>query len=48
MVQMRGESIGVATRSASEVEKMFRNELLVGDGGRRGETVGQEAEGFFD
>jgi hypothetical protein len=30
-----------ATISAEEVEKMFRNELLLGEGGRRGETRGR-------
>jgi hypothetical protein len=41
MVHLRGESMVAATTSAEEVEKMFRNELLLGEVGRRGETRGK-------
>jgi hypothetical protein len=38
MVDLGGASMPAATISAEEVEKMFRNELLLGEGARRGET----------
>jgi hypothetical protein len=38
MGHLRGESMLAATISAEEVEKMVRNELLLGEVGGRGET----------
>jgi hypothetical protein len=45
MGHLAGESVLAATISAEEVEKMFRNEPLLGEVGRRGETPRRTARG---